>query len=372
MNLPDYHVESELISNLNELKKSWISLQNNADCSFFQSWGWIGNWLEQVAMPLSPRLVCVYRGRQMVGLGIFITTTQQRHKVLYSRIMFLNEAPFDGNNMIVEYNGLLAARHHEAAVYRYTLEFLLQYYPGIDEFFFGALSSKNYIENTVNQYLGKIKMRCQETSTTWLLTLNYTGNDINAYLATLGKNRRLQIKRSLRLYEQESAIQIEEAQTVEQALLFMDGLKVLHTRRWQNSGKTGSFANKLWQNFHHLLISSRFRYGEIQLLRIFNANAEIGYLYNFIWQKHVYVLQTGFVLEQDKRLMPGYVSHTLAITYNKNRGMKIYDLMHGNSLYKSLLCNQSQQLYWLVLQRKKIRFLVEDLGRFIKRKLSRF
>ena len=67
--------------------------------------------------------------------------------------------------------------------------------------------------------------------------------------------------------------------------------------------------------------------------------------------------------------MPGYVTHALAIDYNKSKGMQVYDLLHGDSLYKKLLCNQEQELYWLVIQRKRIRFLLEDIARILIRKL---
>jgi len=364
----DYRVESEIITNPDSIKEDWVTLQKKSDCSFFQSWSWIGNWLEQIAMPLSPQLLSVYKAEQLIGLGVFVPASLHRHKVFFSRAMFLNEIPVDGNNMVIEYNGLLTARHHEAAVYRSVLEFLLQYYPAMDECFFGALSSKENVSTAMSHLREKVKLYTQETSTCRSLTLDYHGNDINAYLATISKNRRLQIKRSLRLYEQKGVLRIEAAQTAEQALTFMDGLKTLHTRRWKKSGKAGSFANEKWEQFHRALINHCFQQGEIQLLKISNPDTEVGYLYNFLWRGRVYVLQTGFVLEPDKRLMPGYVCHALAITYNKNLGMAVYDLMHGDSLYKKLLCNQTEMLYWLVLQRKKLRFLVEDTARNILHK----
>ncbi len=325
----------------------------------------MGNWLQQIAMPLSPQLLSVYKAEQVIGLGVFVPASIHRHKVFFSRAMFLNEIPVKGNNMVIEYNGLLAARHHEAAVYRYALEFLLQHYPTMDEFFFGALSSKENISNATSPLREKLKLYTQETSVCRSLTLDYPGDDINAYLATISKNRRLQIKRSLRLYEQKGALQIEAAQTVEQALTFMDGLKILHSQRWKKSGKAGSFANEKWEQFHRVLISHCFHRGQIQLLKISNPDTEVGYLYNFLWRGRVYVLQTGFVVELDKRLMPGYVCHALAIAYNKNLGMAVYDLMHGDSLYKKLLCNQTEMLYWLVVQRKKLRFLLEDTARTV-------
>jgi len=258
---------------------------------------------------------------------------------------------------------------HESEVYSCAFQYMLQQFPAVDEFHFSGLSSMCNVNAAINKYSEDVKVICQQTATAYLMDLNYSGNGADAFLANIGKNRRLQISRSFRLYEKKGPVQIDEAKTVEQALQYLDGLKVLHTRRWQKSGRAGSFASEYWERFQRSLISSCFKRGEVQLLKVFNADQEIGYLYNFIWRNHVYVLQTGFVLEQDKRLMPGYVAHTLAIDYNKNKGMEIYDLLHGDSLYKKLLCDRQQELYWVVIQRKRIRFLLEDVVRIVIRKL---
>ena len=366
--MPEYRIESVELSDMKALEAAWLELQKRADCSFFQSWGWVGTWLSRIADELSPQLVTVYSGNQPVGLGIFISTEVIRHHILRSRSMFLNEAPFNGNNMVIEYNGMLVARGHEPGVYAQTLQFLLRHFPAVDEFYFGAMSSVTELEASIKISRHAVKYICQQVSTSWSVSLDYIGDSLEEYLATIGKNRRLQIKRSLRLYNEDALVQIDEAGTVEQALSFFDGLKELHTRRWKSRRQSGSFANARWEMFHRALISSCFKQGEIQLLKVHNANGEIAYLYNFIWRKRVYVLQTGFVMSDDKRLMPGYVAHTLAVIYNKNKGMEIYDLMHGDDLYKKLLCNQKQRLYWSVIQRKKLRFVMEDAARSIKRK----
>ena len=367
--MSEYRVESAELSDINALEAVWLELQQRADCSFFQSWGWIGTWLSRIADELSPQVVTVYSGNQPVGLGIFISAEITRHHILRSRSMFLNEAPFNGNNMVIEYNGMLVARGHEPGVYAQTLQFLLRHFPTVDEFYFGAMSSVTELEASIKKCGYSVKYICQQASTSWSVILDDIGGSLEEYLATIGKNRRLQIKRSLRIYNEEALVQIDEAETVEQALSFFDGLKKLHTKRWHSCGKSGSFANTRWEIFHRALISSCFKQGEIQLLKVYNENGEIAYLYNFIWRKRVYVLQTGFVMSDDKRLMPGYVAHTLAIIYNKNKGMEIYDLMFGDDLYKKLLCNQKQKLYWSVVQRKKLRFALEDAAKFL---LSKF
>ena len=50
----------------------------------------------------------------------------------------------------------------------------------------------------------------------------------------------------------------------------------------------------------------------------------------------------------------------VAIVYNQSKGMAVYDFMHGEALYKRILCNRKQELLWLVLQRKQLKFTVEN------------
>ena len=132
------------------------------------------------------------------------------------------------------------------------------------------------------------------------------------------------------------AEKLEAAKSTDEALQFFNELKELHTRRWNKKGLSGSFGNPLWEQFHRSQIAQRFPEGEIQILRISNNSGSLGYLYNYIWRKRVYVVQSGFDIPKDNRLIPGYVTHSLAIVYNKKKGMHTYDFMYGSSLESSL------------------------------------
>ena len=368
--MPDYHVECSEVTDLAVLEKRWLELQRHTNYSFFQSWAWVGNWLRKVAMNLSPQVLTVSCNSQLFALGIFIPHRLRRHHVFFSQAFFLNEAPFAGNNMVIEYNGLLVMPGHEVGIYKAMLSYLLRHYPAVDEFYFGAMTSMNAVYNAAQCCRGEIRFICQQHSDTFSVRLDVIGESLDDYLATLGKNRRLQIRRSIRLYEERGELQIEAANTTEQAQIFLDNLKALHTTRWQKSGQSGSFANARWEAFHRVIIATRFDRGDVQLLRVFNDDGDIGYLYNFICGNTVYVLQSGFSQETDKRLLPGYITHVMAIVYNGRQGKKVYDFMHGDSLYKKLLCNQQQRLYWMTLQRHRGRFVLEDLVRQVVRKIK--
>lgn len=367
-----YRVSSSRIDNPNDLEQDWLALQARADCSYFQSWGWVGTWLKQVASDLQPCAVRVWFGDKLVGLGIFVHRDLRRRFVFTSSALFLNEYPFDGRNMSIEYNGVLADPDHRHVVYGKIICHLFEADATLDEVFLGAVDAgavpPESLLETACQH-DRPDMQVLEESSTWAVELESLDDGMDGFLKTLSKNRRGQIRRSLRLYEASGPLQIEAAADTATAHKFLDGLKELHTRRWQRVGRQGAFDNPVWEDFHRTLVETRFRAGEIQLLQVSSGESVIGYLYNLVWRKRVHVLQTGFNPGSEKGMMPGYVVHAMAIGHNMDCGMSLYDLMHGDDLYKKIMCRQHGKLIWLVLQRRRWRFMAERQLLTVKRKL---
>ena len=97
------------------------------------------------------------------------------------------------------------------------------------------------------------------------------------------------------------------------------------------------------------------------MLKISNSD-DIAFLYNYVWRGKIYVLQMGFHYPENKRFKPGYVAHAMAIVHNKAKGMSVYDFMHGESRYKRSFSNKSTNLYWVILQRQRLKFSVEKIA----------
>ena len=360
MYLPDYQVSSCRVEAPDDIRSEWLDLQARSDASYFQSWGWIGTWLTQVASDLRPMVVRVRLEDRLIGLGLLVERGIRRRRVFHSNSLFLNEYPFDGRNMVIEYNGLLAERGFEDDVWRAVVDYLLQGGRAYDEFHFGAIpdAAARSLEKAA---VGKLKFSINEESVAWQADLRGLEAGIDGYLATLSSNARSQIRRALRLYEQQAPLHVHEAQDVRQALACFDRLKVLHEALWQARGKRGAFANPRWEKFHRALTQTRFDKGEVQLLEVAHAGEELGYIYSHLWRKRVYMQQTGFSVPTDNRMKPGYVAHTLAIQHNLDKGMQLYDFMHGDARYKRSLSNRSQRLCWVVLQRSRMKFRLENL-----------
>ena len=247
--LSNYRVTSHLVKHPDEIASEWLDLQGRSNCSYFQSWGWIGTWLEQVALDLQPIVVRVWLENCLIGLGVFVSSHISRHLIIRSNALFLHEYPFDDRDMIIEYNGLLVARNHEQAVYSKTVNHLFQTNRHCDEIFFSAMDGRVDL-HCVPPCEVKFVHRVIEESAAQMVELDRFGQGVESYLATLSKNRRAQIRRSLRLYQELAPLKLREAGSIEEALLFFDGLKTLHTERWRSKGRGGSFANSRWEAFH--------------------------------------------------------------------------------------------------------------------------
>lgn len=359
--MPGYRIESCILKQSQDIEAQWCDLMQEMDCSYFQSWAWVENWLSLIALELHPVVTRVWSENKLVGLGLFVSKDIKRRLIFRARATYLNEYPFDGKNMIMECNGLLVAKGHEQDVYTAMVEYLLEAMPDHDEFCFGGMS-ENAAGLIINQTLNnKASCMIAEESVYRYVDLSDFESGVDGYLTCLSRNRRGQIRRSMRLYDETGDLQIEQAKDVEQALDYFVRLKQLHTNYWQSKDKSGSFANQLWEKFHRRLIVNRFAAGEVQLLKISNHLGDIAFIYNLVLNKHVYVVQTGFAQSEDSRLMPGYVAHSMAIAFNHSKKMCVYDLMHGEALYKSILCNRSTKLQWLVVQRKCLKFAVENV-----------
>lgn len=367
-------VQIDAATDIDAIGDLWQGLEAGCELSFFQSWGWVGTWLKSLPARTRPQLLTAYAADKIVGLAILVPQRLRRHQIFFSNALFLNEAGMANYNFVVEHNGFLLKSGSEIEILTQCLRSLIAAPKRWDELFISALRTDNPLFQT--PLLSELGLRLQVLKTSSsryvdLAELRLSGQD---YLATLSSNTRYQIRRALRKYAQTGPVELNVASTPEQAQHYFDNLKELHQAYWIGKGRSGSFANPIWEQFHRRLIDERYSHGEIQMIRLSAGNMDIGYLYNFVKNGWVYALQSGFrydmpsVSTQDgekaegttSALHPGYVSHYLAIEYNLKHGVAIYDFLAGDAQYKSSLSNKEHTLAWIVLQRKRWKFMLED------------
>jgi len=337
-------------------RELWLSLQETSPHSFFNSWGWISAWLASLPADREIKLVAAFLDDKPAAAFFAGRAQGLRYGFLPSRTVALNAT---GNKhfdqIFIEYNRILLRNDFTPnwtelwdAAGRWD-EFVL---PGLASDFAQAarLPSDDF---------GAFRVITDKAENSYWVDLQKIRAANMDYLSLLSSNRRSQIRRSLREYEQEGGVSLREAGSLSEALTMYAGLIDLHQREWKKRGKPGAFSNEYFRAFHEGLIRERFESGEIQLLQVNAGDKPLGFLYCFLYQGKVLFYQSGFGYGEGNVQRPGLVSHYLAILHNASKGFDAYDFLAGEAQYKSSLATESAPMLWMRLVRGRVRWQFE-------------
>ena len=191
------------------------------------------------------------------------------------------------------------------------------------------------------------------------------------FLSTLTGKAGTQARRNLREFELRlGEITVRRATDVAQALAFFSEMRELHIARWSRREKTTSLSAGTVVAFHHRIIEALFASGQVEMIRVGSAERAIGFLYNFVMCGKVSVFQTGFAYERSSKWSPGMVTHALAIEDYRSRGLREYDFLSGDALYKRTLSNGVRELLWTTVYRDRPWIWLLLLGRRLHKRLA--
>jgi len=323
------------------LEVEWRALEAQSAGSVFLSWPWIGA-TAIIAAPNS-LVVRIRRGDRIVGLGL-IGMRKRRFPWLRRPDLHLNETGEPAEDRIMtEYNGLLTWKGEEKEVAEAFLATI-----GGDK----DLGSHDLRLSGVSDLWGDLCLRrglatrlSRPPQVAPYATLD--AQAANDPLATMTRNSRQQINRSLRYYERRGPLALERATDAEQALEWLDALEAPHTRSWRLRGKAGAFSTPAFKNFHRRLISTAFAEGVPDILRVRAGETILGYLYNLRWRGEAYSYQSGFHFEDDPQARPGLVAHVMAMRLYRAEGFSTYRFLAGDARYKTSLATDSDELLWM-------------------------
>ena len=349
------------------LEGEWRDLEDRSDGSFFVGWSWIGCWITALDRAVDLRLLRARLDGRTVGLCVLARYRERRHGLITSRTLRLHttgRAEFD--SLLIECNGPLVARGLGAAVERTMFAHLFESDGTWDELVLDGLwSLPDWLANSPAQ----VRVTASVAHCVALGEVRARNGD---YLGLLGAKTRSRIRRSLTEYERIGPCVVQAATDVAQAQAFLVGLKALHQSSWVARGQPGAFASPFFEDFHRRLVSTAFGRGEIQLLAVDAGARRIGYIYNFLYRGRIYNYQSGFDYEVcEKHNRPGLVAHARAIEFNARAGHAIYDFLAGDLEYKQALGTGAGSISWVVVQRERLRFRVEDAARALRRWLRR-
>lgn len=324
----------------NALGERWRTLEAQADGSFFQSWSWVG-CLVAARFP-DPVLLSAELDGRPVALALL---NRHRRLPVGSRL-WLNESGIPALDSIhVEHNGILIARGLDGKVLAPMLARLVR---EAGDVMLSGIDAAHLLAARATGAL--IRERTHPAASPWI-DLDAVRAHPGGHLGLLSANARQQIRRSMRRYEQAGALRVVRAGSLEEAGAFLAGLGTLHQHAWVRRGQPGAFANPAFVAFHTALLAAAWPRGEIDLLRVDAGGHVLGYLYNFRWRDRVANYQSGFDYEaaESAQQKPGLTCHHLATARYAGEGLAAYDLLAGESRYKTSLATGSAPLHWIEL-----------------------
>lgn len=341
------------------VKERWAYLEQSVDTDFCLSWGWVESWLKLVHGATSVYLFeCTFNDAPVAMCFVTLSKTKRLKGKLTVTQLQLNEFLQDDFNMVVAYNGLLGLDQHLEPAWACFVETAESWSNAWDEIAISSLR-RNQCQRLARIQAGTT-IKLDKIFSCWCLNLDPNISSLDALIDGLKRKSRQQLRQTRKAYSTMGELSIHAAETVDEALAYFHNMGGLHTLRWQRVGSTGSFAKPSWVSFHTDLIRRCFDRGHIQLLRVSCSGKAIGYLYGHVYGGTVYMHQTGFVDSEDNRLRPGYISHCLAMLYNIEHGNYRYDFLPDvQNSYKKFFMEEGAPVYWVLVQRPRLKFLVE-------------
>jgi CelD/BcsL family acetyltransferase involved in cellulose biosynthesis len=356
---------------LADLEARWKDLEGRADGSFFTSWTWIGAWLstfrEDGALP-DVQLLAARAGDVVIGMAL-IGEAPGPSILKRRKALALHQSGLPEDDAIfVEYNDFLVDRRYAHIARASMLGFV-------------AALKDEWREFRLNGVVPAIRQCVEEQNLAhrlhgdrlcpWIDLVKVTRGR-SGYLASLSRNSRQQVQRSLRLYEAEGPVSLATAQDPAEARHMLDELRDLHQESWrQRKGHGGAFASARFERFVEALVAAGVPSGTVQLLRARAGATTIGCLLNFSYRGHVYAYQSGLAYRDDNRFRPGLVAHALAAVQAREQGFRGYHFMAGEGRYKSSLSNADEHLFWMTLRHDDLITRAEDFARGVKSQARR-
>jgi CelD/BcsL family acetyltransferase involved in cellulose biosynthesis len=348
-----------------EFLARWTALYRRAENpSFYQSPAWMAAWLESAGSAALYEIEASQEGRILmmgvVGAG-------PRRPAVFGlkeiRLQETGEAALD--DIYVEYNDFLTAPEAGADLRRDVIDALAQEFSGADAIVFRNIRAP--LAQAAREWAAPGPWTCVtlREQPVYVVNLGAIRNAGGDFLASLGGSFKTKLRRAMTGYEQRGALSCRVASTEDERSAAWERLAALHQASWQARGKPGSFTNPKLVAFHKNL--QRHAGEAVHLFEVRCGAETIGVTYNFVHQNRVLNYQSGFKLEDDNKLTPGFVCHTLACQYYMDAGFEIYDLLAGEADYKKRLGAPSETLTSLSLERasprNKVRHLMKSLRR---------
>lgn len=322
-------------SHVADLEHKWIALQSKANLSAFVAWFWIKQWLAQKNLTTNNCLcIEVKLGQDTVGLALFGIKTKRVFWGLSFKQYFLHKSGnIKEDQTWMEHNTFLLHKEYEQQLAAEICQQLAKI-EQIDDIKIG-LSSPDFID-TLN--FDGFNIRTELSSPGYLANLEgFT--TLDDYLASLSKNTRSHIKRSIKLLNEQSPLRLVLAKDTAEKDAVLKNIAELHRIKWRSTVYGSGFDNPCFYTFHQGLIQEQQSAQNCRLYTLYQDDIALGHVYLLTYGDRWNFYLSALHFNADNRIKVGLVIHSLIIEQAIKEGIRVYDFLAGEAQYKNSLSN---------------------------------
>jgi len=340
----------------------WRELQQRlGSTSLMCSADWTEIWLKHYQDSITVRFVVGYKQEQVCGICLLSESKHHRIGPVTVRTLHLGTAgELHGESVCVEYNDILCEPRYRNE-FVCELQKLIHKQGSWDQFRLDGINTEAnkpwplYENNDSGSSQVTVQSRVRESRYFDLEHCRAEGGDI---LSLLGKSTRSNIRRRIKKLDE---INLEWAETTEQANDIFAELIDLHQARWKKEGEPGAFASSRFTGFQKDLIARLLPQQKVVLCRMKAGTQTIGCLYLLVDKNRLLDYVSGLASFEEVP-SSGLISHYLCMNQAMQRGYDAYDFLVGEKRHKENLGKSANQLQWVVCERNRTIFRLRNLA----------
>ena len=325
------------ISAFDELKAEWNNLlERSISNTLFLTWEWQRTWWEHLGSNELRIITVREEDGTLIGIApLFEETWKDGTTKSISLIGCVD---------VSDYLDIIAARGHEERVYAAMLDTITRAdFPAWN----GGLHLCTLPEDSPTNAQLKAMAEVRGLATEWRLHNVSPVIDLpatwDAYLETLDKKQRHEVRRKLRRVEETDHkwYTVDETMSIEQAIAdFVD----LHKKSRPDKHV---FMDQRMEQFFVDIARRLQSHGWLQLDFLEIAGARAASILNFVYQNDVLVYNSGYDPERYGQYSPGIVLFAFSIQDAIAARRRRYDFLRGNEEYKYRFGARNTHVYEL-------------------------
>lgn len=322
-----------------DLKAEWNDLLHHSTSdTIFCTWEWQSTWWNAYSAGDLLVMTCRADDGRLLGIGSWFVETRDGERVVRTI----------GCVDVTDYVDVIAHRDHVQPVTAHLISALAQHHADYDRINLCNIPEASptlaHVPDQLRAQGYEVEVVFQEVCPVIALP-----GDWEAYLGTLDKKQRHEIRRKLRRAESEAQLEwyvVDSSRDFNAELeQFLTLMRASHPEkaRFLDNPKNTAFFQQIAPLMHQC------GWLKLSFLKI-DGTASASY-FDFDYNNRILVYNSGLLPQEHAHLSPGIVLLSYNIRHAIESGREVFDFLRGNEIYKYRMGGQDTKVFKLKAQR---------------------